>query len=193
MPRGEAGDFASREKFAFRPGVDPVNGEKRPLDHTLTHLFGPFPAAPSREFLFPATRTTRQLAGNVAGPPARPAAGHSDCPCPSRGGASATVAQIIRVNPDAKMAGSSWPRRRRRSGLFPRLDCSLESGHRGRNAPNAVLDSRLRGSDDDPMRCTCDIRGFTQRATSGKLATADAFARPRRKGGAIRLLGDEEG
>jgi hypothetical protein len=88
VPRGEAGDFASREKFAFRPGVDPVNGEKRPLDHTLTHLFGPFPAVPSREFLFPATRTTRQLAGNVAGPPARPAAGHSDCPCPSRGGAS---------------------------------------------------------------------------------------------------------
>jgi hypothetical protein len=46
--------------------------------------------------------------------------------------------------------GSSSPRRRRRSGLFPRLDYRLESGHPGRNAPNAVADSRLRGSDDTP-------------------------------------------
>jgi len=57
-PVGRAGKKSSlpgcrqgngREKIRIRPGIDPVNGEKRPLDHTLTHLFGPFPAVPGRE------------------------------------------------------------------------------------------------------------------------------------------------
>jgi hypothetical protein len=41
---------SDREKFAFEPGIDLVNGEKRPLTHTLTHLFGLFPAVPGMEF-----------------------------------------------------------------------------------------------------------------------------------------------
>ena len=57
--------------------------------------------------------TSRERAGNGAGAPARPAARRTDCPCSSGRRHVATLAQIIRVNLDAKMAGFH-----RRKGRF---------------------------------------------------------------------------
>jgi hypothetical protein len=74
--------------------------------YTYTSI-GPFWAVLSGEFSIPATRISRERAGKVAGLPARPAAGRTDCPCSSRRRHFAALAQIIRVNLDAKMAGVS--------------------------------------------------------------------------------------
>src|SRR6266436_2198236 len=62
---------------------------------------------------------------NFARPPSRRGAGRADRPCPTRRRHSATLAQIMRVNLDAKMAGSPSPGRHRLSGPLRRLDYSL--------------------------------------------------------------------
>jgi hypothetical protein len=120
-PVGRAGKKSSllgcrqgngREKIRIQPGIDPVNGEKRPLDHTLTHLFGPFPAVPGRE-----------LRGIARSPRRRPH--RSPLLVPPAALRHPPSLEIIRVNLDAKMAAPPSRRRRRRSGLFAQLDNSL--------------------------------------------------------------------
>src|SRR6267143_5131501 len=71
-----------------------------------------FPAALSREFFAP----KGALAGNWQGigreilrDRLRAALHCSDCPCPSHGRHSAILVQVIRVNLDAKIAGSRSP------------------------------------------------------------------------------------
>jgi hypothetical protein len=84
----------------------------------------------------------------VREPPLRPAARRTDCPCSSGRRYVATLAQIIRVNLDAKMAGFHRPKRRR-SDLFPRLNYSLESGDPEFPTQElAILDSRFRENDE---------------------------------------------
>src|SRR6266481_2298903 len=63
--------------------------------------------------------------GNFARPPSRRRADRADRPCPTRRRHSPTLAQIMRLNLDAKMAVSRSPGRHRLSGPCRRLDYSL--------------------------------------------------------------------
>jgi hypothetical protein len=105
------------------------------------------------------------LAGNVAGLPARPRCRPHRSPLLVLRRRFATVAQIIRVNLDAKMAGSSSPRRRRRSGLFPRLITASKAGIQSVMLRMLSWSPSCARVTINPMRCPCDIRGFTQCAT----------------------------
>jgi hypothetical protein len=104
------------------------------------------------------------LAGNVAGPPARSRCKPHRLPLLIPRRRFATLAQIIRVNLDAKMAGSSSPRRRRRSGLFARWDTASKAGIQGVMLRMLSWSPSCARVTINPMRCPCDIRGFTQRA-----------------------------
>src|SRR6266446_3426608 len=63
--------------------------------------------------------------GNFARPPSRRRADRADRPCPTRRRHSPTLAQIMRLNLDAKMAVSRSPGRHRLSGPCRRWDYSL--------------------------------------------------------------------
>jgi hypothetical protein len=135
VPRGEAGTFAFASVLVRKNGSvksPSLRGARRATRQSQAS------SARSRGDCFAALAMTNSfdltnfafttLAGNVAGRPARPAAGHTDCPLLVLRRRSATLTQIIRVNLDAKMAGSSSPRRRRRSGFFARLDTASKAG-----------------------------------------------------------------
>src|SRR5438094_9615499 len=75
--------------------------------------------------LMPCSAWQRNWQGNFARPPSRRGADRADRPCPTRRRHSPTLAQIMRLNLDAKMAVPRSPGRHRRSGPSRRLDYSL--------------------------------------------------------------------